>query len=270
MEREDLDTAIEWAAREGWNPGLHDADSFFTADPNGFLLAELNGEPIGCISIVAYDAKFGFLGFYIVLPEYRGRGFGLALWQTGMEYLGERNVGLDGVLNQQENYKRSGFKLAYRNVRYEGVGGGIKPEGLTDLAEVPFPDLLKYDRALFPADRPEFLSRWIAISGSKALAYQEGRLLKGYGVVRPCRTGFKIGPLFANTPQIASSLFAGLSAHAAGAPLFLDTPETNPAAVKLAQSHGMTPVFETARMYTGPAPEIPLERIFGVTSFELG
>ncbi len=32
----------------------------------------------------------------------------------------------------------------------------------------------------------------------------------------------------------------------------------------------MTVGFETARMYTGPAPALPLRRIFGVTTFELG
>ncbi len=32
----------------------------------------------------------------------------------------------------------------------------------------------------------------------------------------------------------------------------------------------MTSVFETARMYTQHAPEIALDRVFGVTSFELG
>jgi hypothetical protein len=32
----------------------------------------------------------------------------------------------------------------------------------------------------------------------------------------------------------------------------------------------MTPVFETARMYTRQSPELPLNRLFGVTSFELG
>jgi len=32
----------------------------------------------------------------------------------------------------------------------------------------------------------------------------------------------------------------------------------------------MKPVFETARMYTGCAPALPLARAFGVTSFELG
>jgi hypothetical protein len=32
----------------------------------------------------------------------------------------------------------------------------------------------------------------------------------------------------------------------------------------------MTVVFETARMYTGEAPRLPLDGIFGVTTFELG
>lgn len=33
---------------------------------------------------------------------------------------------------------------------------------------------------------------------------------------------------------------------------------------------GLAPVFETARMYRGAMPRLPLERIFGITSFELG
>jgi hypothetical protein len=32
----------------------------------------------------------------------------------------------------------------------------------------------------------------------------------------------------------------------------------------------MTSVFETARMYTHEPPAIPLARVFGITTFELG
>jgi hypothetical protein len=32
----------------------------------------------------------------------------------------------------------------------------------------------------------------------------------------------------------------------------------------------MNVVFETARMYTSDFPQLPLEKIFGVTTFELG
>ena len=89
-------------------------------------------------------------------------------------------------------------------------------------------------------------------------------------MLRACREGFKIGPLFADDEETADRLFSGLLARASGAPVFLDTPEANPAAVALAARYAMTPVFETARMYKNGSPEMRLDRWFGVTTFELG
>src|SRR5437870_4245427 len=121
MTRGDLDRALDWAAAEGWNPGVHDAESFHAADPTGFFLAEWNGAPVGCIAAVAYDATFGSIGLFIVRPDFRGRGFGLAIWNAAMAYLGKRTIGLDGVADQQTNYEKSGFRSAYRNLRFEGI-----------------------------------------------------------------------------------------------------------------------------------------------------
>jgi Acetyltransferase (GNAT) domain len=98
---------------------------------------------------------------------------------------------------------------------------------------------------------------------------ERGTLI-GYGVLRPCRQGSKIGPLFADRHEAADELFTALRARAAAGLVYLDVPEVNSAAVALAEQHGMKPVFETARMYKGPAPAVDLPRVFGVTSFELG
>lgn len=98
MTRPEVDIAVEWAAKEGWNPGLHDADCYFTADTNGFLMGFLNDEPISVISVVRYGQTFGFLGFYIVKPEYRGKGYGIKIWNAGLKYLEGRTIGLDGVV----------------------------------------------------------------------------------------------------------------------------------------------------------------------------
>src|SRR5262245_15713886 len=108
MRREEIAFVIDLAAREGWNPGLHDAECFYAADPNGFLVGELEGEPIGCISVVSYASRYGFLGLYIMRPEFRGEGYGIRIWQAGMERLSGHNVGLDGVVAQQSNYAKSG------------------------------------------------------------------------------------------------------------------------------------------------------------------
>ena len=121
MRPDEIAIAVDWAAAEGWNPGLADAACFATVDPGGFLIGELDGAPAATISCVNYDARFAFLGFYIVRKDLRGRGHGLRIWNAAIAHAGARVIGLDGVVAQQENYKKSGFSLAYANVRYGGT-----------------------------------------------------------------------------------------------------------------------------------------------------
>ncbi len=270
MNRGDIDIAMDWAAAEGWNPGIHDGDCFYYTDPEGFFIGEVDGEPAGCISAVAYNDSFGFLGLYIVKQKFRGRGFGIRLWRTAMAYLGERNIGLDGVIAQQENYRKSGFRFAYRNIRYEGTGKGCTCRCIVDLAKVPFEELAVYDAALFSVPRHRFLNLWINQPEGAALGFLKDGRLAGYGVIRACLSGFKIGPLFADDEEIAENLFNALVERVPGETIFLDTPEINPAAVALAKRHDMKMVFETARMYTKEPYLSWLNKVFGVTSFELG
>lgn len=273
MNRSEIDLAVDWAAEEGWNPGVHDAGSFHAADPEGFLVGLLDGEPVATISAVRYGQDFGFIGFYIVKPTCRGQGYGLRLWNAAMQRLAGRIVGLDGVVAQQDNYRKSGFALAWNNARYEGVGGGAgsADEAIVPLSTLPFDAVAAYDRPFFPDDRQAFLRAWIGQPGAAALGLVQDGRLAGYGVLRPCRRGAKIGPLFADDPQLAERLFVALKARAPqGVPLFLDIPIPHAAALELVQRHGMTRGFETARMYTGPAPDVPMDRFYGVTSFELG
>jgi len=273
MNRKEVDIAIDWAAQEGWNPGLHDADCYYSADPNGFLLGLLDHEPIATISGIKYGESFGFLGFYIVKPEYRGKGYGIQIWNAGLKYLDGRNIGLDGVVAQQDNYKKNGFVLAYRNIRYQGIGGGNPPENpdIVNLSAVPFETVDAYDRPFFPANRSRFIKCWINQPECYALGIMQNGKLTGYGVIRTCRSGYKIGPLFADSPEMAESLFLALKAKAKQSePVFLDIPEVNHHAVALAERYNMKVSFETARMYTGEAPDIQVNRLFGVTSFEIG
>lgn len=269
MTRVDLDRAIDWAAAEGWNPGLDDAAPFRAADPDGFLMAFRDGAPVACISAVAYGARFGFLGFYVCAAEQRGRGFGMAVWRVALDRLGDRVIGLDGVVAQQDNYRKSGFVLAHRNVRY---GGTVAIDERADPRIVPIDGTLRdaivaYDQPFFPGPRRAFLEAWLTPARRRGLAYVEDGAVRGYGVVRACRNGHKIGPLFADDAAIADALFRALAAEAGGGPVFLDPPESNRA---LPERYGLEPVFETARMYRGPAPALPLARLYGITTFELG
>ena len=272
MTREELSLVIDWAAQEGWNPGIHDAECFYATDPHGFFLAEREGIPAGALSAVVYDDSFGFAGFYIVKPELRGRGVGHRLVQHASDYAGNRTVGSDAVVAQQDTYKSLGFHMAYRTIRHRGIASSkaIHIPGIIDLTTLPFSYLTRYDRRMFPAERASFLRCWITQPGATALGFMKDRQLAGYGVIRKCRQGHKIGPLFADNDEIADILLQSLTAAIPEEEFFLDIPEPNTDAAALASRYHMKKVFETARMYMGAAPSLPLERIFGVTSFELG
>ncbi|MEV8532514.1 GNAT family N-acetyltransferase [Streptomyces sp. NPDC051211] len=289
-----------WADDEGWNPGDSDRFAFAVADPEGFLIGQVDGEPAACISAVRYGTGFGFIGFYIARPAFRGQGYGIRLWQAAMDRLDGRLVGLDGVVEQQDNYRKSGFLPAWNNIRYEGVpvpvpvpqgagagsgsGGGAGEDSgtgtgttgaadgfdLVDAASLPFARLAAYDRRFFPEARDAFLAAWTGLPGRTGLAAVRDGRIEGLGVIRPCSGAARIGPLYAATPAVAAALVRALAGRAPGGAVALDVPDAHPAAAALMAQLGLAPTFETARMYTGPAPEVDLTGLYGVTSLELG
>ena len=271
-EQELNDIAIVWARDEGWNPGLHDALSFYTQDPTGFFVGRLNGEPIGCCAATVYDHKFAFFGFYIVKAEYRHLGYGMQMTQHRLAYVGDRNIGLDGVVDMCEKYKNIGFKIAHQNIRHSGHCRDhirIHPNIVT-IDETLEPTIIEYDRVYFPASRLRFLDHWLYPKQGAALAYVEENCVKGYGVIRQCFSGFKIGPLFAEDPIVAESLFQALVNHANHEAFYLDIPEPNLFAQRLVERFNMEPCFNTLRMYTKKTPNINLNHVYGITTFELG
>jgi hypothetical protein len=205
-------------------------------------------------------------------PEARGQGHGMAVWRAAMAQLAGRLVGLDGVVAQQANYRKSGFRLAWNNIRFGGEAPVLPaPRAhIVPALSVPFAAIEALDAMVFPATRPTFLRAWLGAPGHVALALIQDGGVAGFGVIRPCRSGHKIGPLVAPGEAEAESLLAALLERVEAGPVFLDVPEPHGAAVGLAARLGLKPVFETARMYTGPAPAVAMDRLFGIATFELG
>jgi GNAT superfamily N-acetyltransferase len=268
----EISTAVDWAAAEGWNPGLADASCFAVVDRRGFLIGEFDGVPAATVSCVNYGANFSFLGFYLVRADLRGRGYGLRMWKQAIAHAGQRVIGLDGVVAQQQNYRKSGFELAHANVRYGGaIVAPDRPQAdVIALSELPLATIEAYDATVFPAPRTAFLRAWINAPGHVGCARVRDGRLAGFGVIRPCRTGYKIGPLAADDRATAEIVLSALVAKVGGGDIFLDIPGINRDAIALAEDLGLAPVFETARMYTGAIPALQLDRLFGVTTFELG
>lgn len=252
---QEIGLLLDWAAAEGWNPGLDDASAFQAADPNGFFGAFVDGVMVAAISAVAYDAEFGFIGLYICHPDWRGQGHGKAVWDAGMTYLGHRTIGLDGVPEQQANYASMGFVPAYETIRMSGVltaeRAAFPPASLDDVVAL--------DRQCFPASRDGFLRHWLARPNSSMMHEN------GYAVLRQCRDGAKLGPLFGDDVAVALDLLGGVSGV-----VHIDVPAGQVAWLAALESRGFTAGFRTCRMYRGPAPAMDMSRVFGVTSLELG
>ena len=215
---EEISIAVDWAAAEGWNPGLSDAACFAIPDAKGFFVGEIDGEPVATVSCVNYDDRFAFLGFYIVRSGFRGRGHGLRIWNAAIAHAGSRVIGLDGVVAQQDNYRKSGFRLAYANIRYGGIVAAPPrpPADIVALDTIPFALVEADDATVFPAPRSAFLRAWIGTSGHVGRALLRDGKLAAWGVIRPCRTGRKIGPLVADDRAAADAIVQALLASAGG------------------------------------------------------
>ncbi len=271
MTQSEIEIAIEWTQKEGWNPGLHDAECFYKADPTGFYAAKLNGEVIGTISLVKYPGDYVFEGLYIIKPEYRGKGFGRQLQQYALDLCKDRNLGLDGVLSMEKQYADYGLKAAYNSTRYEGKADGQLSKYCKPIEHGDFKDIEAYDKSCFGFERTSFLECWLFQKDHTSMLIRNSKgEVSGYGVIRKCFKGYKIGPLFVDSEGEAELLYNSLTAAVKGETVYLDVPESNEAGVQFAQIHSMLPVFSTVRMYSKTAPELPLNKIFGVTTFELG
>ncbi len=277
LSRDEVDVLVGWAAEEGWDPGLADAEVFWSTDPEAYVGFDVDGRLGGGACTVAYGRSYGFMGLYILRPELRGKGIGgefaLELVRRMKARLGPgAPIAIEGVVAMTPFYERGlGFSADHGTARMRAVSrGGARDPELVELATVPFAELVAYDAPRFGASRERFLANWTDPDGGLALAALATDGIRGYGVLRPTGLGYKVGPLFAKDSAVAASILAALMEHAEGSIVSLDVPEVNEAGLELAAGHGMSEVFRCIRMHSGETPPIPWTEVFGVTTLELG
>ena len=270
MTRDELDIAGTWAQKEGWVTGLHDADSFWAVDPHGFFVAELQNEIVGFISAVAYDKTYGFVGLFIVRADHRGSKVGVHLYETALNYLGNRIIGADGVTKKLKNYAALGFIEQYRIIRHQGIAQSKPFTGVIAAQQISFDQLLSYDQQCSPVPRASMLRNWINQPESRTLCSLHNNIINGFGTIRRCSTDYEIGPLFADSPDIAINLINALVEKIVGQNYYIKMPMSNKFASKLIAEYDFKMLFEVGRIYRNGVPALPLDKIFATTSFEVG
>jgi len=274
MTEEDAGQAWEWAGQEGWNPGLHDRELITANNPEGCFAGILDGKMVSSIVAAQYQRKYGFLGLYIVAPEYRGRGYGRAIWEHAINYLtgevGVECIGLDSVLASEALYKRSGFQPSYKIWQYKGVVSRSFKRVCPPIGERHFPDIADYDLKVFMMDRASFLHGFIFKAEAKTAEAYAGGKLAGFAVAHPCFEGYKIGPLFADDIEVARMLLESLLAELPGQTVNVKAAESNSLAIRLFTNFGMRPDSPTVRMYTSHKYQQDIRYVYGITTRVVG
>lgn len=271
-----LQTLIKWAENEGWNPGIYDAEAFWETDPDGYYGYHIDGELIAGGSIVSYNGEFGFMGLFIVKPEYRSSGIGRKLWHQRRDLLLSRlkkdaSIGMDGVIAMQDFYRKGGFEIAFRDERYENIGSAFPiSTNISEISDKDMEIIQEYDKQCFGYKRTKFLQIWLKMPNSRTFIYNDAGNLRGFVTIRKAVKGYKICPLFADNELIAEELYKFCLNSLIGEPVYIDIPVINRNAVNMVRKFNTKYVFECARMYYGKAPDLNIKKVFGLTTFELG
>lgn len=288
LTKDQVTTLVKWAGQEGWNPGLDDPELIWNADPDGFLGLSVDNHWVAGGAVVRHNPSFGFMGLFIVDPKHRGQGLGRKLWYARRDHLLSRlqpnaTIGLDAVDAMVGFYAQGGFKPFTRHRRFQWEPKfplvNNPPKGLATTFTVrpfqhsDFNAVHEMDTLCFPGERPQVLLPWIQQPNAftlVAINQNQPNQLLGWGTIRPCLVGWKIGPLQATSLDIAETLIHALAEKAKASSIMIDVPDNNPSMTDLCRTKNMQEIFGCVRMYLGPPPNLKTENLFAILSLEIG
>ncbi len=287
LNRNDIPRITQWSRAEGFAPGVGDVGIYRHTDRQGLWVGWLGNIPVGCIAGVRYNSEYGFIGLFLVVKEQRGNGYGVELWKHALHHLNDLPcIGLEAALDRIDDYAKWGFKASSSTTRWQWIGdGNLKRDNnnpqatLNGLKILEDKEILSsvvqaYDAMREPSPRPHFLSDWLNHSAGKVLALVDSQgFCHGFGRIRPCLLsegeGWRIGPLLADSPQLAELLLRRLVDQHQGVVL-IDVPGLNPYVKTLLLELGFNQISETLRMYKGNQPPISMKQVYGLACLELG
>jgi GNAT superfamily N-acetyltransferase len=272
-EREEWCEVEEWMSAAGWDSGYGDAAAVQNLDPRCLVIGMLDDRPVAGVSLLRVSREFAFAGSLIVRPEVRELGFGRALWNISLPHAGSRVIGIEAPHEMAKACREAGFTEAYDTIGYQGraaarprpVDAGVRGIEPRDRSAVTGLDAL-----CSPFARREVLTAWLAADAARTLVYEQGDQVTGFGVIRPCRTGYRIGPLIACDEHAALALFDALAALCPGELINMSAPEPNRAATDLARARDLAEQIRTTRMYSAPIRPAAVTRCYSTTSLSYG
>lgn len=277
LTRDELDVVLGWATEEGWNPGRSDAAALWAADPDGLWGVEVDGVLVGAGTTLRQGDRHGVVGLLLVDPQHRHEGIGALTFPFLVDGALSRlspgaSLSLHCPVEHQDFCERFGFQLVRHVARATATGTmgrrGPYAGQLRTLRLLPFDKVVAYDARHVGGERPDFVRAWMAPEGGHGLGCYEAGEMIGFAVMRPAVDGFRIGPLYADEPDIAEDLVVALSGAALGERITLDIPLDNPDAVALAGRHGFTQTRAAVALNLGEVPPAARDHVYAETTLE--
>jgi len=278
---------INSIVKEGWGPGLQDAECFMACDPTAAFVGELNGKPICCATMAKYGASYAFGGSYVVSKEFRGKGYGQKVYDAALASVKHfPSIALISGLKRKEINKHNGFRSIFYGAFFIlNIPTTLacfcetskrSPVKIKRIEEVNMQELFMYDATVFGVERHAFLSKWLRITGSHArVAIDSKGSIVGYTVARPTfiEDSYKIGPLFADSEVIAEKLlkavFEELLRQQDPVPVVcIDAPTEK--ATKLCERLQGKRSLELVYMVINDLPNACFDKWFGYTTVQFG
>lgn len=244
-----------------------------TLQPDGWLIAEWDGTPVGMIGAVDYGA-FAYVGLLAVHPNFQGRRIGRVLMERILAWLdkhGCHNAVLDASEAGRLLYTKLDFVEEEKSLVLQQETAAqhlCSYKFVSELRSTDLAAVANLDTPLFGADRQAVFTAFLNEFPDRAfVARNQGGQLVGYLFAQPQ----KLGPWAASTLEVAEALLVtALRLSFNGAPFVL-VPDSNRAATALLYCYGFNKQRSLSHMRRGSSL-VPSRRdlLYGMASFALG
>jgi GNAT superfamily N-acetyltransferase len=245
----DADALVKEA---GWNQTEADWRTFL--DFGTVHAMRDNGKVIATAATLPYGGKFAWVSMVLIAGYYRRQGLGTKLMQRCLDELAAKGLTpvLDATPAGRDVYVGLGFQDSWGYKRMllsdrkvvPSLENNIAVEAISDSS---WAELCAYDATIFGADRSNVLSRLRGRLPEAEFCVWRGGHVVGFLLGRMGRRAAQLGPLVAESEEIACALLAQ-ALETVSAPVYIDFIDDKPLTARFLATAGFVAERPLTRM----------------------
>ena len=227
---------------EGWDSEETHLRSLYKSHPNDFFVLIHEEKIVGFVVAIRYSQRFGFISSFLVLKEFRFRGFGTFLFEHALERLKDCQIALDSVKNKQSFYKKYGFKSYFNVTTYKFIVGSAH-EPKSDFEVVNFYEKL----SLVGLD--EYMKSMIRYPTTNYKAIKKANAITSFAFSFKYVDGYKIHIESDDLDETIALFFALVKEFKDASVAYVQVTKLSPVLVELVKLLNMSEHSKLVRMY---------------------